>query len=696
MIFSIFVSCPKGLEYLLEDELKAMGFSVSRVSPQGVYGDADLAMIYKICLWSRIAGRVQVILFTGKADNEKALYQLCRTYAWDTIFPLDKTFSIQFHGSSDIFRHTLFGSQVIKDAIVDVFREKTGERPIVSRERPDILLHAHLKKDQMTLSLDMTGYSLHQRGYRLNAGDAPLKEHVAAALLTRAKIKQQKALQDPCCGSGTLVIEAAMMAAEIAPGLLREDQAFQHWLGHDEFLWQQARKEAKAQAKTPSMKFLGSDQDPSLIHYAKENAARAGVSDDIQWEVKDLSEVRPIAEEGLVVMNPPYGERLGEEDALIPLYQSIGRCLHTYFKGWSATILTSKPVLAKALGLRSHKQYSLYNGSLLCKLYCFDLNQNNTLGRTAVPISEGAQMFMNRLKKNSEHLEKWAKREFITCYRLYDADLPEYAFAIDRYGDHIVLQEYRAPNSIDPAIAAKRKKEVIAAIPVVLNIPHQNLVVKERKQQKGSSQYEKLNAVWSRMIVTEGQAKFYLNLHDYLDTGLFLDHRPLRLSFANLPKGTRFLNCFCYTATASIHAAIAGAVTTNVDLSNTYLKWAEDNFKLNGLESSRHQFVQADCIEWLKSSKDKFDVIFLDPPSFSNSKRMKDVLDIQRDHVMLINLARRLLNEGGILYFSTNLRYFKLDPDLVNDENIHNITSKTIDLDFKRNQRIHHCFEINK
>ena len=221
------------------------------------------------------------------------------------------------------------------------------------------------------------------------------------------------------------------------------------------------------------------------------------------------------------------------------------------------------------------------------------------------------------------------------------------------------------------------------------------MFVKQRKQQKGQEQYEKLEQAECKLVVREGQAKYMVNLSDYLDTGLFLDHRPLRLSFASMPKATRFLNCFCYTATASVQAALAGALTTNVDLSNTYLKWAEENFRLNKIDVSRHQFIQYDCIEWLKATRDTFDVIFLDPPSFSNSKRMQGTLDIQRDHEALIASARRLLTPGGILYFSTNLRQFKLCADLLADKAVEDISAKTIDLDFKRNQKIHHCFKIS-
>jgi 23S rRNA (guanine2445-N2)-methyltransferase / 23S rRNA (guanine2069-N7)-methyltransferase len=352
-------------------------------------------------------------------------------------------------------------------------------------------------------------------------------------------------------------------------------------------------------------------------------------------------------------------------------------------------------MLAKSIGLRAHKQYKVYNGPIECKLYCFNISADNELkGTKESPLSPHAQMFLNRLEKNYNHLQKWAKRSNISCYRVYDADLPEYAYAIDIYNDYAVLQEYTAPASIPVRIAQQRSLEVMQAVPRALGITPDKMVVKQRKQQKGKAQYQKMDQTSHTMVVNEGRAQLKVNLYDYLDTGLFLDHRIMRLRFAELEPGARFLNCFCYTASASVHAALAGAITTNVDLSNTYLRWAEDNFRLNQLDVSRHQFIAYDCREWLRNTRDRFDVIFLDPPSFSNSKRMEDTLDIQRDHVLLIQSAMRLLNPDGILYFSTNFRQFKLDARISEQYAVQDISAQTIDQDFKRNQKIHYCYKI--
>lgn len=699
MNYSLFISCPRGLEYLLEKEVNALGLSVSRVSPQGVYGEASLSTVYQLCLWSRIANRIQLILFSGYAGNEQALHQLCTEFHWQTVFSPEKTLAIEFHGSSDHIRNTMYGAQRVKDGIVDHFRRLNGSRPSVDKERPQILIHAYLKNEELTVSFDLTGYSLHQRGYRTKAGKAPLKENVAAALLIRARwpelAAQGYALHDPFCGAGTLVIEAAMMASHIAPGLLRQDQSLIYWAQHQHSLWEKLRVDALQQVKPLTVRLLGTDADHQAIEIARLNAERAGVARLVEFDSMPLHEIRAGAKNGLLVCNPPYGERMGDVTELVPVYQQLGKILHEQYQGWDAAVITANSMLAKAIGLRSHKQYTLYNGALECKLYCFSVHAGNELkGILEHKFSENAHMLLNRLEKNFRHLQKWAQKNGISCYRIYDADLPEYAYAIDIYNDHVVLQEYAAPDSIPVHKAEKRSLEVMQVVPRALDISADKLIVKCRKQQKGSAQYQKLSQKHQTMIVTEGQAKFKVNLYDYLDTGLFLDHRPLRLIFNGLKPGTRFLNCFCYTGSASVHAALAGALTTNVDLSNTYLLWAEDNFRLNHLDLNRHQFVQYDCREWLRITRDRFDVIFLDPPSFSNSKRMTDTLDIQRDHQSLVHASMRLLNPEGILYFSTNFRQFKLDPELKEKYEVQDISKQTIDQDFKRNDKIHYCFKM--
>jgi 23S rRNA (guanine2445-N2)-methyltransferase / 23S rRNA (guanine2069-N7)-methyltransferase len=312
----------------------------------------------------------------------------------------------------------------------------------------------------------------------------------------------------------------------------------------------------------------------------------------------------------------------------------------------------------------------------------------------------GTDIFINRLRKNARHLGKWARRQGITCYRLYDADLPEYALAVDLYEGWLHVQEYAAPSTIDPALAAARLRDALAAIADVLDVPSDRVVLKVRRRQKGAAQYTRQASEGQFQLVHEGGLQFWVNLQDYLDTGLFLDHRPTRGMIRELAADRRFLNLFAYTGTASVYAAAGGAAaTTTVDMSAVYLDWARRNLRVNGFaEGGRHAFAQADCLGWLDTPRrERFDLIFLDPPTFSNSKRMgARTFDVQRDHGWLLRAALKLLSPAGVLLFSTNFRHFTLDRACLSGVDVQDVSAATVPLDFQRNPRIHHCWKISR
>jgi len=310
-------------------------------------------------------------------------------------------------------------------------------------------------------------------------------------------------------------------------------------------------------------------------------------------------------------------------------------------------------------------------------------------------LSPGATMFANRIRKNKKRLARWVKREGIECYRLYDADMPEYAVAVDVYGDKLHVAEYMAPKDVDADAASRRLEEVVAALPQALGVSPESISYKRRQRQRGLTQYQKEDSRGELMSVREGQARILVNLHDYLDTGLFLDHRPLRLRIAAQARGKDFLNLFCYTGVASIHAALGGAKsTTSVDLSNTYLGWLRKNLAHNGLAETGNLMIKANCLEWLNEPRQTYDLILLDPPSFSNSKSMESAFDIQRDHLPLVRSAMAVLRPGGTLYFSNNRRGFVLDDALLSQFDCDNITRETLPPDFQRNEKIHNCWQI--
>jgi 23S rRNA (guanine2445-N2)-methyltransferase / 23S rRNA (guanine2069-N7)-methyltransferase len=538
---------------------------------------------------------------------------------------------------------------------------------------------------------------------------------LAVALLLRANwpamAAEGGALLDPMCGSGTLIIEGAMMAADIAPGMLREHYGFDQWIQHDAELWQSLIDEAHQRKATGlenlELDIRGYDANPRVLEYTTQNIENAGLDGHIRLAHKPIDQFgKPTAERGLLLTNPPYGERLGEVDELIPLYQKLGTVLQKNFQGWRAAIFTGNVDLGRETDLSPTKQYSLFNGTIPCKLLVFeDMTSKSAqiAARLSTPapaqqLTEGARMVLNRLKKNQRKLDGWRKKSGISCYRLYDADIPEYAVAVDIYDQSIYVQEYAPPNTISEKVARERFGEIKQAVKEFSASFRGKIHYKERRRQKGDSQYERLNDGPSDTIhVSEGNALFEVNLSDYLDTGLFLDHRPVRGLIGEMVKGKSFLNLFCYTAAASVQAAMAGAShSLSIDMSNTYLDWAQRNFDLNSLRSSKHQLLRADCLKWLEIEGELYDVIFLDPPTFSNSKKMDSVLDIQRDHGDLIRSSMAKLVPGGTLIFSNNFRKFKMDELTVRQFDCQNITPQTLDVDFARNPRIHNVWKIKR
>jgi 23S rRNA (guanine2445-N2)-methyltransferase / 23S rRNA (guanine2069-N7)-methyltransferase len=726
-----FATAPNGLSELLKEELQALGAQAVKAQPRGVSFEGGLTDGYRACLWSRLANHVYLVLLESELDTQEDLYAHVRSFDWSRHMTEEHSFAISFTGKGMGVEHTHFGALRIKDAIVDYFRDTTGTRPAVDRDYPDIQLHGHLNRNQFTLSLDLSGHSLHQRGYREGQQvKAPLKENVAAAILIRAgwpQLAEQGApLFDPMCGSGTFLIEAAMMASDTAPGLAKSyDMGFLSWLGHQSDVWDELVKDAQARelaglAKMPPI--YGSDAHGGAVKIARQAIQQAGYADVIKVEILPVNQAKPMddLQPGLVVTNPPYGERLGEEDEVKALYVQIGETLKRHFVGWQAAVLTCNKELGLYLGLKAKRDHAFFNGAMECKLFRFeveeeffrqpalkagaDLAAEVESSMADLAQTEGAQMFANRLRKNLKTLRKWADRNKVLAYRVYDADMPEYALAIDYYhtleaGEWLVVNEYAPPKTVNAAKAKRRLYEAMAVLPEVFGIAAEKVVYKMRQKQKGSSQYEKLEERKDYFTTIENNTKVRVNFTDYLDTGLFLDHRDVRALVAKLSKGKDLLNLFCYTATATAQAAVAGANNSlSVDMSKTYLYWAKHNFMTNDIDLRRHELLQEDVVAWLKNppKMDPFDVIFLDPPSFSTSKRMEGVLDIQRDHVELIEQAGVLLAPGGTLVFSNNMQKFKLDKDALSAWQIEDITRKTLPEDFKRSPKIHQAWLLEK
>ena len=709
----LFATTARGFEELLKSELTELGAQDAKVAQGGVHYWADDETLYRTLLWSRLSSRILLPIVQAKVFSDLDLYSAVVGVNWLDYFDEKVHFFVDFNGTNQEIRHTQFGAMRVKDGIVDYFERHGRARPNVDKEQPDIRIHAYLNRDDVVLSLDLSGDALHMRGYREDTGKAPLRETLAAAIVLRSGWQRGTPLVDPMCGSGTLLIEAAQMEAQIAPQLYRLHWGFDFWQGHNQAAWEKVKEEALALAEAEKQRenlphFYGLDLDHRVLQKAKQNAKNAGVAHLMQWQQGDVAAIKNPSPNvsGTVICNPPYGERLGTTPALIALYSVFGQRLKQQFAGWNASIFSGEPSLLDCLRLRSYRQFKAKNGPLDCVQKNYQIAERaeqsaveNALefDRTSSVSSDVAVDFANRLQKNIKKIEKWAKQQGLDAYRLYDADLPEYNLAVDRYADHIVVQEYAAPKNIDENKARQRLLDAVNATLNVTGIETNKLILKVRQKQKGTNQYEKLANKGEYFYVNEYGAKLWVNLTDYLDTGLFLDHRLTRKMLGEMAQGKDFLNLFAYTGSATVHAALGKAKsTTTVDMSNTYLNWAEQNLLLNDIEGKQHKLIQADCLQWLEKCDRQFDLIFVDPPTFSNSKRMEDSWDVQRDHIKLMTNLKRILRPNGTIVFSNNKRGFKMDFAKLEELGLSavEISHKTLPLDFERNKQIHNCWLV--
>lgn len=868
---SFFATVPHGLEALLAGELRGLGAEHVKQARAGVSFQGSLATAFRVCLWSRLAGRVLLPLTAGPARDGDELHATAQRVDWGEHLGATGTLAVDFTGTSDAIRDTRYGAVRIKDAIADQFRERHGgKRPSVDVRRPDVRVNGHLVQGHMTVSLDLSGESLHRRGYRTDRVqvEAPLKEHLAAAMLLFAAWPQEAAaggsLLDPLCGSGTLPIEAAMMAADVAPGLLRAEAGreemsaagraesgartagppaspraraggppararghagarghnragrveeepavfgFLRWRGLDTTAWNELVAEARERrraglgrlkAAAPGQTICGSDHDQRAVDVALACVRRAGLQDVVTVTRGELAGLRPRAPRGLLVANLPYGERLGRREDAEALAAELGEHVRREFPGWRAALLTGGPPQARAAGLAVKREAKLRNGPLECTLVYAEIagpDRRDASGSPGAPagatrdaradapggsrapdpragapeaaltgasapapdlapadrtpraaarsghgaglLGGGAEQFGNRLHKNLRRLGRQLRREGITCYRLYDADLPEFNLVVDVYGDWVHVQEYAAPGEIDPVKAARRLEDAVAVVGAELGLPPERVVLKQRRRQRGAAQYERRARTGEVLTVAEDDLAYEVNLHDYLDTGFFIDQRLTRRLVRSLAGGRRFLNLFAYTGTMTVNALAGGSpASTTVDLSPTYLEWAQRNLRANGFAAaleraarpgrdegagrrgdagggtrgvtvrgsrsaaaapaSPHRMVQADCLRWLAEAGGQYDLIWLDPPTFSNSKRMgRATFDVQRDHADLLRMtARRLLAPGGVLLFATNRRGFDLYRDDLAGLTVTDLSRATLPFDCTRGANRHHVFRL--
>ena len=742
----LFATCGTGLEAILGQELRDLGMDEVRPLTGGVAFSADLERVYTALLWSRVASRILLVLGRVEATDSDSLYAGVHDFAWEDVVALGATIAVNARGTNDQLRDTRYTALRVKDAVCDRLRDERGERPDVDAQHPDLLIQVNLHAKRATVYIDLSGTSLENRGYRDAARSSSpfIHETLAAAMLLAAdwpaRAKRGEMLVDSMCAAGTLVIEAALIAGDVAPGITRSAWGFSGWCGHDEKMWQAIldAADARAQAGSREPAIYATDSREREIACAQTRAKAAAISSFIDFlpsrDALASAIVRHAAARSLFASCLFVSTECLEATLPACYAQLAGELLDA--KSLEAAVMLVEGQDADAyLGMERTRGYSCMNGSAPCDIALFDLHgdvsrgaQVNVRDRQVTVYDANAQQFADRLNKVFKQRRKWASKNGISAYRIYDADLPDYNMAIDLYegtgrdvGRRLVhVAEYAPPKSIDATKAARRMADALNIASVVLDVSADDVFVKRRVRAKGGSQYARdmrdetvaqrrclisneTTSLSNCLITQENGLLFEVDLASYLDTGLFLDHRDTRELVGKLAAGKSFLNLFAYTCTASVYAAAHGAkFTTSVDLSNTYLQWGERNMELNGLMNGHQEFVRADCVEWVQQTrhtKMRWDLIFVDPPTFSNSAKMRTRgWDVQRDHAELLIGVSRLLTRGGAAVFSCNLRGFKLDRETIERAGVQvvDITDKTIPLDFERHVQVHHCFVLRR
>ncbi len=745
----LIVTTAFGLEAVVRRELSELNFEPRTLQPGRLAIQAAAADIPRCNIFLRSAERVLVGLGRFPASDFGQLFDATFALPWHEWIPPDGQFPVVGRSRRSQLSSVPACQRIVKKAIVEKLRQAhdVGELP---EERGLYRVEVALLDDIAALSIDTTGDGLHKRGYRPLTGAAPLRETLAAALVFLSFWTPERPFIDPFCGTGTIAIEAAMIGRRIAPGMNRSFAAEQ-WPRISNEAWTSARQTARDAIAPPlSERLLATDIDPEPLRLARHHAELAGVADDIHFQQQPFENLRSKREFGCVITNPPYGERLGSDREVADIVRAIPQVLRR-LPTWSHFILTAQPEFEAAIGQPADRRRKLYNGPIACQYYQFhgpkppakrrDFESAQDDGNDDSPIPAGrhdkadaeptsvafkepakpttaisqpypagpvfgglddtatrqAEEFRNRLAKRARHLRRWPSRG-ITCFRLYECDVPGVPLVVDRYEDHLHIAEFVRPHDRTPAQHAAWLELMVTTAARQLDTPLERVFLKSRERQRGPTQYQRQQQSGYMLNVDEAGLKFRVNLSDYVDTGLFLDHRLTRGLVRDQAQDVSFLNLFGYTGSFTVYAAAGGAANTvTVDASRTYLKWARDNLRLNDLDSNDHVFVLSDAMEYLRSQQgeSRFDLAVVDPPTYSNSKDRTADWDIDRDYVELLRRLRHHMTPGGIVFFSTNYRRFKFDAGKLQGYACREITRRTIPEDF-RNQRIHQCWRLQR
>jgi len=678
--YNLFCSGAPELTDLMSSEAAACG--AARISESGAgiecYGSIETG--YRLCLWSRVMNRVQIRLVSGSIETTDELYELARTVLWDDHLGIDGTFAVRGTMSASRMCTANFAALRVKDAIADQFRERLNRRPNVDATSPDCVVHVHIHRDSASINFDLSGESLHRRGYRLSGTDAMLQETVAAAVLLRARWPDFAAsgapLIDPMCGSGTLPIEAAMIATDRAPGLGRSSFGFLKWKGHAAGVWSELLAEANERRESGNRNtspIAAFDIDPRAVRAARANSERAGVTERIVFRTQPIERLAPepgMKLPGIVVIDPPYGERTGVATRLEELYRRLGDTIKATLPGWHGALLASDPQLSKASGLWARRVNSIRNGSIKCSLALFDVHLAGNFSSKDPVESEYREIFRNRLQKNMRSLREWKKLDGIRCYRVYDADIPEFAVSIDLFEERWALVEELQPPRSVAADRAMKRRQIILVKSVV--------DTEEGEPAEEAGVFREIHESGLSFLIRFGGAE---------DAGFRLDHRILRQRLRSESGAKHVAILFSRAGASSICAAAGGASSvTSVDPSSIHAEWARENFELNGLFGDAYRFVGANVLGWLRNESAKFDLIFLDLCTVGRSTTSDEVRKVEpRNAHLRASLAR--LAEAGTLYYWIGRGSPVPSASEFPDFTITDISEGTMPFDFRRQKR---------
>lgn len=744
-----------GLEAVVVRELAGMGMVGKAVSTGRVLFRGGAGAICAANLRLRAADRVLLRVGEFGAGDFGELFEGVRGLAWEEWLGRDACFPVSGRSVKSRLSSVPACQRIVKKAIVERLRAAHGvvELPETGAR---FGVEVSLLEDRATLTIDTSGAGLHKRGYRTSVGEAGLKETLAAGLVLLSAWRPGRALIDPFCGTGTICIEAALIGLNRAPGLKRRFDA-EAWPALARSLWEEAREAARAGERGElEQPIAGYDIDEEALRFAGAHARKAGVAGAVRFERRDFLELASELEHGCIVTNPPYGARMGESEEVEALYRSFPTVLRR-LPTWSHHVLTARADFERVVGQEATRRRKLFNAQIECTYYQFlgpkpphmrrgrgeeareglvtalggseagdgvGDGVGGSVGRPGGSAaarggnrSEGAgglgageapafgglrerdeaelALFERTLVNCVRHRRRYAARG-ITCYRVYERDMPDVPLVIDRYEDRVHVFEHEREHGRTPAQHADwldRCRDIVARVMGV-----EKVYMKTRLRQRGLRQHEKLGESGEFFTVREGGLSFLVNLADYTDTGLFLDHRATRGMVRREAKGRRFLNLFCYTGSFTVYAAAGGAAgTTSVDLSRTYLEWAKRNMSINGFTGftgREHRYVRSDVAAFLRGHERgaHYDLAVVDPPTFSNSTATEEDWEVQRSHGEVLGLVMGLMSPGGVVYFSTNSRRFRLAEEL-GAFLPREISNRTVPEDF-RNRRVHRCWRM--